>query len=1262
MTNNKAMIRKILATASTLAITLGAAEAIAVPVITNDLDVQLTAGGRGANGAANDGALKMHDANVELNVVAGGGDAFARIQGVDTAGQTGAKLNAGAGEFTLGVVVDSTKVPDPAAANQKLQIEFTGASKLVLDGSFAGDIETFDAVGPALPAGANNYTALGNIDFKNHDAALELNVADDAIPVVITSNIGSTTDDDTGNVYVLNGNASFTGNLGGFGHALNQIAVDFEKKATFSGAVVNTKDIVIGADDGHGNAGNGEMTFGSNVDNGTDIQGTDGFVGRGANNTIKIQNKAILNTAVRDGIEMIEIQNGAELTVNDKAIDAGALIKAAVNGEGELVLKNVNTHANIAGNAAKLKKVTLEGLNGGVAANAAVNLPVAATPLNDEVHAVTLHLKDTKLQLNNNIKSGAITGEAASSLEFEGGDIDADYTIGTAAAPINTTLTEDDDRTLIIKKAIYGDILNQHADRLTVNVAENTKVKGNFGTDATKLKAVNIANDKTLEVDGNVYAAVTLGDATSRFNLADNGSAGVVNGAGIFNTEGTALLTGNIGENAGRSLAEFNMIGDNAKVVTSHADAIHADAITQESVALKLERNLSMHGAYTSAGSTIALGDKTLTFRGANATFNGNNTITLDFTDNLNFGKINVDGAEIGLDVGAAMNVIVNLNAATPFTQEIQFINGFAAGIDPALVVFKVNNPDGVELNMAANYERVADLGTLKFKPNPQIAIDEAARVEAARVAAEEAARVAAEEEARRRAANLLAQQNQANNKIDIKIPDEVREIVHDIPLEKITVEHVPLIENAIDLVKPEEQAKARTLFAEAIHTRFVDAQKDSKNADALNDFAQRVVDAALEQAKTEPKKVHHTYEAVKQALATAANTSSERMHHMITHSDRNSDKKIDVHTLTIMAANAEKLERTQHEAVATTAVAHAGAAVHASIDSVTSRTASIVTPNVAPSVAPAAVPAMNNNNNIGGSDLQASAGGVAAGSSVEKYGVWGQVMGGIASQRARKGASGFKSNMVGSIIGADTMINDAATIGLAFGNVANNVKMKNLQAGDKTRSSSWIVSGYGNYQFDNNFFIRGAVAYTRTAVDNKEKRTINTTTSGIARAKYNINSFGGELTVGKAFAAGSATVIPSIGARVTRTGKISYKETGDTGLNTAITQGAMNSLYGIAGLQVTKSFTYGGAIVTPEAHIGMQYGLSMKTPKGKFVSQLDNQSVSYVGNKPSRFTSNLGVGVMASSSAVEYGIGYDATIGAGYVGHQGTLKLKVHF
>jgi len=389
---------------------------------------------------------------------------------------------------------------------------------------------------------------------------------------------------------------------------------------------------------------------------------------------------------------------------------------------------------------------------------------------------------------------------------------------------------------------------------------------------------------------------------------------------------------------------------------------------------------------------------------------------------------------------------------------------------------------------------------------------------------------------------------------------------------------------------------------------------------------------------------VHRLYNATKPDASTA------RIEHML-----NNSENFTPTALVSAIDTAVTREEKQHEKVASTVAAvaeHATAAVATAVAGATTRLVAISPTFSSPMNAP-----------VSGVDLEASANGVAAGDSTEKFGAWAQINGGVANQKARKGASGFKSNMVGSMIGVDTMVNDRTILGIAFGNIINNVKQKDIQDGDKTRSTSWIFSGYGNYQFDDNWFIRGAAAYTKTAVDNKDLRVVTANQKGIARGKYNIHSFGGELTVGKAFRMQNDLVMtPSLGARFAHTGKISYQETGNTGLNGKVSQGSTDSAQAVAGLQVMKSFARNNTIITPEAHANVAYGLGVKTPKGKYVSDLDSKTVAYRGNKPGRVSSTIGVGITAESGSVEYGIGYDANIAAGYLGHQGSLKLKVKF
>ena len=290
---------------------------------------------------------------------------------------------------------------------------------------------------------------------------------------------------------------------------------------------------------------------------------------------------------------------------------------------------------------------------------------------------------------------------------------------------------------------------------------------------------------------------------------------------------------------------------------------------------------------------------------------------------------------------------------------------------------------------------------------------------------------------------------------------------------------------------------------------------------------------------------------------------------------------------------------------------------------------------------------------------------GVAAGSGIyDRFGVWGSVNAGSAVQKKRKGSDGFRSISDAIILGADTMINDKTSIGVAVANAMNRIKYKDASSGNKTSATSWIASLYGNHQFHDNWFVRGSVLFNRTHINNKNRRVI-TGGYGIAKSKYNFLSYGGEVNVGYVHRFSNDIIAtPSIGARVLHNNKISYSEAGNTNQNNKnIVQKAMNNYSALAGISVAKTIARNNIDFTPEAHANFQYGINTKTPKGSFVSALSpNSTTNFVGNKAAALNSTYGLSLTGSNDRIEAGISGDVTIASKYVGYQGALKLKVKF
>ena len=292
-----------------------------------------------------------------------------------------------------------------------------------------------------------------------------------------------------------------------------------------------------------------------------------------------------------------------------------------------------------------------------------------------------------------------------------------------------------------------------------------------------------------------------------------------------------------------------------------------------------------------------------------------------------------------------------------------------------------------------------------------------------------------------------------------------------------------------------------------------------------------------------------------------------------------------------------------------------------------------------------------------------ADAQGIAAGDSGEKFGVWAQIIGGKATQKQRKGNSGFTSNMMGGTLGADTMISDNASIGMLIADVSNRAKLKDASAGDKLKANTWMFGLYGNYYIGaTDFFVQGNMSVGQTSVDSKTNRLVQAGVTQTARGKYDILGVGAELSAGYKFKFDGSYVAPSVGLRYNYFGDTSYTETGLTTANQTVKTKANSVLSGLAGVRIGADIDMDGTMVKPEVHGNVSYAFNAPSSKTSFKINGAQNTFSYTGAKASKFGANFGAGVMAESEGFEYGVGYDANISDKYLAHQGSLKVKVKF
>ncbi|MGV2433041.1 MAG UNVERIFIED_CONTAM: autotransporter outer membrane beta-barrel domain-containing protein [Rickettsiaceae bacterium] len=159
------------------------------------------------------------------------------------------------------------------------------------------------------------------------------------------------------------------------------------------------------------------------------------------------------------------------------------------------------------------------------------------------------------------------------------------------------------------------------------------------------------------------------------------------------------------------------------------------------------------------------------------------------------------------------------------------------------------------------------------------------------------------------------------------------------------------------------------------------------------------------------------------------------------------------------------------------------------------------------------------------------SAAGVAAGDSAERFGAWADVSMGTSTQKLRKGTPGFKSNSYTGVVGADTMLNDASSLGVMLGYANNNMKHKDVKAGDKTKAGTMLFGAYGTYSFANNAFVQANFAVAQTKVKAKSGR-VTAGAKVTAAGDYDLMGYTAEVRGGYKFKFDNSHITPTAGLR----------------------------------------------------------------------------------------------------------------------------------
>ncbi len=289
---------------------------------------------------------------------------------------------------------------------------------------------------------------------------------------------------------------------------------------------------------------------------------------------------------------------------------------------------------------------------------------------------------------------------------------------------------------------------------------------------------------------------------------------------------------------------------------------------------------------------------------------------------------------------------------------------------------------------------------------------------------------------------------------------------------------------------------------------------------------------------------------------------------------------------------------------------------------------------------------------------------GVAAGDDRAMYGVWATPIFGTAKQKGSSSIAGYKIDTYGATVGIDASPVEEAVIGGAFTFAKSKSKYKGFKVGDKTDMNSYLLSIYGMYEFTNALFAQAVATYGATKVENQEKRRISNTVFETAKGKYTAKSYNAELMVGYNHLVNNQfSVTPMVGFDYFHANGNKYTETGTTNQNLKVDSKAYSKLEVVAGLKLTAlpSQLSNYVDVTPELHGFVRHNVKSEDAKVNLQTVDGSLNVNDSAKLGSTY-GNVGFSVNARAGMFEYGAGYDLNLAKKYLGHQGSVKLRVNF
>jgi len=277
--------------------------------------------------------------------------------------------------------------------------------------------------------------------------------------------------------------------------------------------------------------------------------------------------------------------------------------------------------------------------------------------------------------------------------------------------------------------------------------------------------------------------------------------------------------------------------------------------------------------------------------------------------------------------------------------------------------------------------------------------------------------------------------------------------------------------------------------------------------------------------------------------------------------------------------------------------------------------------------------------------------------------GIWVSGMYGVSKQGAlNENSSGFKGKISGGSIGFDFDVSDDTILGISYSHVNSTVKFKDNALGNEIKSTANIASLYGKKGITDKLALHTVLSLGKNQII--KKRVVEALEKP-ASSKINSISYNAELIASYDILMKPVTIVPNLGIKYGHYTNGAYEESGIGVNNLEFDKSAHFDLKGIAGINLMTSKKLSDTTkIQPSVNLSVERQLLSKKKhavQAKF-TWMDNYIEAEPNVKGAADTSgNIGFGMLIEHRNIELNSIYNIHLKKKYVGHQGSVQLKIN-